>query len=199
MSEKDVLKKLNLGCGKRPIPGFINLDKMGGPGVDFVWDLETLKTAPLPFPENYFDRILMHHVFEHISDHMGLMHDLWRVAKPGCEMVVVTPYGSSDNAWEDPTHLRPIFKETYIYFTPLAYGGANYGVTCDWDYRRREFRLDGTFFEDTVDEVQIGRAVANLRNVVTEFVAVLVAVKPARDIATQLEPQKPPFTSFKMV
>lgn len=207
MKESEVLKKLNVGCGLRPIPGFVNLDKMPGKGVDVVFDLEkcggeeVLKRIPLPFSDNYFDRILLNHVFEHITNVLPMMHELYRIAKHGCEMVLVTPYGSSDNADEDPTHVRRIFKESYIYYTPLAYGGANYDVTCDWDYRRREFRLSKAYFDqfEDLDEMKVAMMVSNMRNVVEEFVGVLIAVKPARVIGPDTEQPKPPSTSFKFV
>lgn len=208
MNEAANLKKLNVGCGLRPIPGWTNLDLVKSPGVDVQFDLETCGQKPLgrypiamPFEDNFFDRILLNHVFEHITNVLPMMHELYRIAKHGCEMVLVTPYGSSDNADEDPTHVRRIFKESYIYYTPLAYGGADYGVTCDWDYRRREFRLEKEYFDqfEDLDEMKVAMMVSNMRNVVKEFVGVLVAVKPARSIATATEDVKPPFTAFKFV
>lgn len=198
MSESDTLKKINLGCGRRPLKGFVNLDKKPGDGVDVVADLEQPLDTHL---HSQFDRLLMHHSFEHISNQIQLMEQLWLIARPGAELVIVCPYGSSDNAWEDPTHVKPIFKDTFIYFSPLVYGAADYAPQCDWRFVRREFRLDKSFFEnfETLDEVQIAMAVANMRNVVTEFVAVLEAIKPMRAIATGVQGDKPPITSFKFV
>ena len=43
------MKRLNLGCGKGPLDGWINLDVVRLPGVDVVADLERCAEAPLPF------------------------------------------------------------------------------------------------------------------------------------------------------
>lgn len=216
MSEKDTLKKLNIGCGTSELPGFINLDHTNAPHIDILHDLESghpmhWKDIKQPrdehyrgiglntiVPENYFDRMLCSHVFEHIKNPIAMMRELWRVAKPGCSLVIITPYGSSDNAWEDPTHVRPIFKDTYIYYNPLAYNRADYGVDFDWSFRRRQFSLDSTFFDDNVSDEQIGLAVATMRNVVKEFLVEMVAVKPARQRTPDVVPDAP-ITSFKLV
>lgn len=211
MSEKDNLKKLNIGCGLRTVPGFDHLDIVDGPNIDIHYDLNSGKqmrwkngrevggTFYMTVPDNYYDRLAMIHVFEHVQNVIPMMTELYRVAKPGAELVIVTPYGSSDNADEDPTHVRRVFKDSYIYYTPLAYGKADYGVTCDWDYRRRKFLLDKAYFSQfgQMDEIQMGMIVATMRNVVKEFTAVLVAQKPARKIGEAEDP-KPPFTEFKI-
>lgn len=207
MSEKAELKKLNIGCGGMALPGFYNLDVMDHSHVHIPYDLESgramkwgaLDGVPdgmwsLEVPDNYFDRMLMSHVFEHITNVLPMMEELWRVAKPGCSLVIITPYGSHDSADEDPTHVRRVFKDSFSYFSQGYYGKNDYGYRGDWDFRRRQFTLDGNFFaEDTAPE-QVGMAVANLRNVVTEFLGELVAVKPARKPGFQVTD---PTTTFK--
>lgn len=212
MSEKDTLKKLNVGCGTSILPGFINLDHTDAPHIDIWYDLESgvqmcwKKEQPgwggvarAKVPDNYFDRMLCSHVFEHIRNPLAMLRELWRVAKPGCSLVIMTPYGSSDNAWEDPTHVRPIFKDTYIYFNPLAYARADYGVDFDWKYKMREFRLDSTFFAEDVSDEQVALAVATMRNVVKEFIVELIAVKPARKIGPEQKDADVPTTAFRLV
>jgi len=54
--------KLNLGCGKRMIPGFVNVDKYGSPELKF--DLETF---PWPWDDNSVEQIMMIHVMEHLG------------------------------------------------------------------------------------------------------------------------------------
>ena len=46
--------KLNIGCGKKILNGYINLDVVKLPGVDIVHDLNKY---PWPFKDNYFDEI----------------------------------------------------------------------------------------------------------------------------------------------
>jgi SAM-dependent methyltransferase len=207
VSEKDTLKKLNIGCGSKQLAGFVNLDKT--PPADVVFDLETCGqknrvgdcgwSAPnrMPFEDNTFDRMLMSHCFEHIVNVMPMMEELHRIAKPGCSLVIVTPYGSSDNADEDPTHVRRVFKNTYLYFSQAAYGSADYGYRGDWKAIQRIFSVDGSLFGEDVDPVQVGMAVGQLRNVVVEFTVELRAIKPARKIGEAAD--EDPVTSFKMV
>lgn len=138
----------------------------------------------------------MSHTFEHITRILPLMEELWRIAKPGCSLVIITPYGSSDNADEDPTHVRRVFKDTFFYFSQAWYGQADYGYRGDWDYRLRQFKVDASLFDNSVTEEQIGLAVGQMRNVVLEFLVELVAVKPARAPGTKLEREVT--TSFKL-
>jgi SAM-dependent methyltransferase len=42
----------------------------------------------LPFPENHFDRIISHTVFEHLPDVVGALTAMYRVLKPGGEAVI---------------------------------------------------------------------------------------------------------------
>ena len=56
------IARLNIGCGKFPRPGWINLDNKVRPGVDCVADLR----AELPFPDGAFDYAVAIHVLPHI-------------------------------------------------------------------------------------------------------------------------------------
>jgi len=187
MSEHQALKKLNVGCGGQKLPGFVNLDKIDYPHVDIQFDLEKCASwnqmryrdgsAVL---DSTFDRMVLSHVIEHIVNLLPMMEELWRVMKPGGKMAVLCPYGSSDNADEDPTHVRRIFKESSIYFSQAVYGQNDYGYRGDWDTTQRIFILNKSFFQDEATDVQISAAIENMRNVVTEFQMELTAVKPCR-------------------
>jgi SAM-dependent methyltransferase len=193
MSEKDTLKKLNIGCGSHRLPGFVNLDKHGS--ADVVFDLEECRHLQMPFEDNFFDRMLMSHCFEHIRDVLPLMQELHRIARPNCSLVIIGPYGSSDNADEDPTHVRRVFKNTFEYFSQCFYGGADYGYRGDWDVRQKIFTIDGSLFGPDAEDAQIGLAVGTMRNVVVEFTAELRAVKPIRKPGTR--PEREAVASFR--
>lgn len=81
--------KLNLGCGRRTLPGFVNLDMIDGDGVNVVHDIEK---APLPFDDNTFDFIFMKSILEHMPHRVDrvrgefmydLVNDLIRISKDG--------------------------------------------------------------------------------------------------------------------
>ena len=75
-------RRLNIGCGRQAIEGWINVDAVALPGVDIVCDLETVRETPIPFPDGSVDEFLLSHVIEHVRDSLGLMQELWRLARP---------------------------------------------------------------------------------------------------------------------
>lgn len=169
--------RLNIGCGTSPIPGCVNLDMEPGPGIDVVANIGTDR---LPFDDDTFDEMLALHVIEHISDPHAAMQELYRVAKPDCEFLIATPYGSSDDAWEDPTHVRPYFVGSWGAFSqPYKWRAPYAGYTADWQPETVELQLPreryeriapGDAFEDIMTQ----------RNVVVQMLATVRAVKPAR-------------------
>jgi SAM-dependent methyltransferase len=56
------LTRLNIGCGRFPRPGWINLDNRLRPGVDCVADLR----GGLPFRDGSIDYAVAIHVFPHL-------------------------------------------------------------------------------------------------------------------------------------
>lgn len=182
--------KLHLGCGKDVREGWVNLDLIPAPGVDVAADLDACAETPLPFEDNSFDEIFASHLLEHIKNPLPLMQELHRIARPGARAIFKTPYGSSDDAFEDPTHYRQYFADSYGYFSQPYYWRADYGYRGDWKPEKiilavRKDRHEGQTPQD------IYREIVHLRNVVLEMTAELIAVKPirAQDKSLQTPPQ----------
>lgn len=167
--------KLNLGCGRNPMEGFVNIDRASLPGVDVVCDLET---ASLPFDDGTVTEIVGVDLIEHITNAMGLMAELWRVAAPDATCTFVLPYGSSDDAWEDPTHVRPYFIGSWMYFAQPTYFRADYGYRADW--LLTDLILEVGAEHARTPPKDLMRHVQTFRNIVHRQVATLTAVKPAR-------------------
>ena len=106
--------KLNLGCGKDTMEGYVNMDIVPLPWVDTLHDLEQL---PYPFEDNTFEEIYCSHVLEHVADLTVTMRELVRIAKDGCLIKVKVPYFANPNGWSDPTHHRLFTSYTFDYFT----------------------------------------------------------------------------------
>jgi len=188
--------KLNLGCGRSPLPGWVNVDIARIPGVDVVADLDSCRTQPLPFADGTVSQMQMLHVLEHIKDTLALMQELHRIAEPGAQLLIRSPYGSSDDAYEDPTHCQRFYMNSFSYFAQPNYWRADYGYRGDWAAEETILLLRKEDNEGlSTDEVL--RKVRQLRNVVIEIVGVLKAVKPIRPADRALQPQ--PIIKFQLV
>ncbi len=178
--------RLNVGCGRNIIDGWINLDVMPLPGIDIVADLEDCAATPLPFENESVDEFLLSHVIEHIHHPLPLMQELWRIAKPEAKMVIRVPHGGSDDAWEDPTHVRAYFTNSFGYYSQPFYWRADYGYRGDWRHENL------TFFvyqqgNSGLTSAEILHKINCQRNVVQEMAAELVCIKPARSPLRELQ------------
>ena len=98
------MNKLNLGCGKDIIPGFINLDIVKGPGVNIAHDLNKF---PYPFKDSYFSEVVGKHVIEHLNDPEKFCEELYRITSNGGKIFLRTPHFSCGSlSWGDLTHKR---------------------------------------------------------------------------------------------
>jgi len=171
--------RLNVGCGRNIREGWVNLDTTALPGVDLVCDLENLREKPVDLPDETVEHFLLSHVIEHIRDSLGLMQELWRLAIPGAVAVIRVPHGGSDDAWEDPTHVRSYFLGSFEYFSQPCYWRADYGYRADWQPEKIHLTVDKKRCEG-LDFMQIFRKIQYERNLVTEMICELRAVKPMR-------------------
>ncbi len=107
---------LNIGCGDKKIPGFINIDTL--PSADLRLDV----TKGLPFENNSVDVIFNEHFIEHLSQGQGVkfFRDCRRVLKPGGRIRIATPdldfeverYQNKEN-WQN-MHELPKFGINYV-------------------------------------------------------------------------------------
>lgn len=179
------MDKLHLGCGHNTLAGWINLDLVPGEGVDIVADLDACAHTRLPFEDNSISEFLGVHVIEHIRNPLPMMEELHRIARPGASALFTVPYGSSDDAVEDPTHVRQYFVNSFMYFSQPTYWRADYGYRGDWNVERvilrvSEKRYAGKSASDIYDDVM------HKRNVVIEMTTHLTAIKPAREPLKEL-------------
>lgn len=194
------MNKLNVGCGRNILPqseGWVNLDISPDVGADVLFDLTEIQyDIQLPFPDGHFSEIYMSHVLEHLHFPLPILEELHRVAAPGCRLTIRVPYGSSDIAFEDPTHYRQYFSQSFSYFGQPAYARADYGYRGDWKELTRTFVLSPSITllpkPDSPEELM---SYINLyRNLVQEFVVVLEAVQPIRSPS---EPAPPVEVDFQ--
>ena len=107
-------KILELGCGRKPHPGRIGIDRLDLSEVDIVADLE----EGLPFlPDNSVDRIYSQSLLEHILNLDRLMNEIWRVLKPVGQLHVFVPHFSNPFFYSDYTHVRFFGLYSFEYFS----------------------------------------------------------------------------------
>lgn len=83
---------LNLGCGDKILPGYLNVDvapARAGQTPDVICDIRKLH----PFPDRCADEVLAVHVVEHIWrwEVVEVLREWTRVLKPGGRMILECP------------------------------------------------------------------------------------------------------------
>ena len=82
--------RLNIGSGDLPMrmPGWVNVDETGYPGVDLV-----LRVPPLPWTSDSVSDIYAGHFLEHLSREEGaeFLHECRRVLQPGGRLGILVP------------------------------------------------------------------------------------------------------------
>lgn len=182
--------RLNVGCGRNIQAGWINVDSAPLPGVDIVCDLESLRERPIDLPDGTVDQFLLSHVIEHVRDSLGLMQELWRLATPGAIAVIRVPHGASDDAWEDPTHLRAYFPKSFGFFSQPFYWRADYGYRGDWNPDKIKLLVDRTRCAGLSPQETFMKTQCE-RNLVREMICELRAVKPRREPRRELQTALP--------
>lgn len=185
-NETEQPKRLNVGCGRNILEGWINLDVIPLDGVNVVADLDACAEIPLPIENDTIDDFLLSHVIEHIKSPLPLMQELWRVAKPNAQLMMQVPHGASDDAWEDPTHVRSYFTGSFGYFSQPFYWRADYGYRGDWRCDSITFVVPVRENQD-LDANEILHKINTQRNVVCEMVARFTCIKPARETVKELQ------------
>ena len=90
--------RLHIGCGQQSIPGWINIDNQGLPGVDQVLDVR----KGLPFAD--VECVYAEHFLEHLGleDGLAFLAECRRVLRPGGILRLSTP----NLDWVLLTHYR---------------------------------------------------------------------------------------------
>lgn len=119
--------RMNLGSGKDYKLGWLNVDIIPRTEPDIVADL----SQPLKLPQQFnsstygkiilspdqFDIIYANNVLEHVPDLVCMMSQCLLLLKEDGLLEIEVPYEKSLSAWQDPTHIRAMNENSWIYYT----------------------------------------------------------------------------------
>ncbi|HNQ89704.1 MAG TPA: methyltransferase domain-containing protein [Verrucomicrobiota bacterium] len=125
--------KINLGCGRRYLPGYLNCDVVPEVKADRHFDLDIF---PYPLETGSADEILMDNVLEHLGDIPRVLTELHRVLKPGGVLRIIVPYAKADWAYQDPTHRHYFTERSMDYFA--GEGRYDFYAPVRYELRRAE-------------------------------------------------------------
>lgn len=169
-------RALNFGCGLSKME---SNERTEWVNVDRLDDLE--------FNINEFDLIIGWHVLEHIPGYelLAVMQELWDRAKPHALAIFEVPHGASDVAWENPTHVRAMFPQSFLYFGQPIYWREDYGYEGDWRLELVEVAIPYELWA-RADISAIHEEVNTTRNAATGIRGYLRCNKPARAAVREL-------------
>jgi SAM-dependent methyltransferase len=119
--------QVNLGSGKDYKPGWLNLDVIDRAEPDLVLDLGKPQTFPVRATTRFgtelvleagsLDKVYASNVLQRTPDLRCLMTNVLALLKEGGEIEIEVPYEKGLTAWQDPTHIRAMNENSWIYYT----------------------------------------------------------------------------------
>lgn len=119
--------RIHLGSGKDYKSGWLNLDVLDRALPDLVLDLSQPLQLPLAVESassgtvllrpGQAEAIVANNVLEHVADLPCLMTNCLALLRPGGRLLIEVPYEHAATAWQDPTHLRALNENSWLYYT----------------------------------------------------------------------------------
>ena len=152
---------LDIGCGQNkyisenPKDTVIGLDKVKNVSPDCYHDLKT--GNPLPFENDYFDKIVFNGSIEHLDNIVYVLEESHRVSKHGAIIYIYTIHYSSVYAMRDPTHKQHMAWQSFDYFTNERDDHMNFYSDAHFKMIHREIGFGSSFIFSN-----LGKAVVKL-------------------------------------
>ncbi|HSW25488.1 MAG TPA: methyltransferase domain-containing protein [Burkholderiaceae bacterium] len=118
--------RIHIGSGKDYKPGWLNVDVLARAEPDLVLDLSQPLQLPLAadaatvgaveLGEGQLDVIVANNVLEHVADLPQLMTQALQLLRVGGQLQIEVPYEHAPTAWQDPTHVRAMNENSWIYY-----------------------------------------------------------------------------------
>lgn len=121
--------RIHIGSGKDYKAGWLNVDVLARAEPDWLLDLskplalpqraQSATLGPVELTEGQAELIVANNVLEHVGDLPQLMTHALRLLRVGGRLVIEVPYEHAPTAWQDPTHVRAMNENSWLYY-------------CDW-------------------------------------------------------------------
>jgi len=118
--------RIHIGSGKDYKPGWLNVDVLARAEPDLVLDMsqplqlplhaDAATVGPVELAEGQVDVIVANNVLEHVTDLPQLMTHALQLLRVGGQLMIEVPYEHSPTAWQDPTHVRAMNENSWIYY-----------------------------------------------------------------------------------
>lgn len=119
--------RINIGSGRDYRLGWLNLDVLARTEPDCVLDLSNHQNLPILMPSvtcgpiliesGQIDEIHASQVLEHIPNLAAFMTQCLSLLREGGKMVITVPHEQAPTAWQDPTHVRAMNENSWLYYT----------------------------------------------------------------------------------
>lgn len=173
--------KLNLGSGRKQIPGFKNVDFREDMKPDYVIDLEQPNCLK-QIASDSVDEVMASHILEHIKNIDGLMSEIYRVCKDKAKVMIYVPYWSHITAVEDPTHVRYFTQNSMIYYSQKTICSDGEPIMIPYDFTTHSITLnpEASYAKSTHEELL--SCMKKYINVIKEIRFELIVNKPDETI-----------------
>lgn len=119
--------RINLGSGKDYKSGWLNLDVLDRAHPDLLLDLAGELALPMVALSPTVGKVRLaagsvslinaNNVLEHVPDLPALMSNCLALLATGGEFHIEVPYERAPTAWQDPTHVRAMNENSWLYYT----------------------------------------------------------------------------------
>ncbi len=113
--------KLNIGCGTKPMNGYVNVDVFEFKGIDIKHDLNKY---PYPFKAGSAEEIYCSHVIEHLDAPDKCLTEMHRILKHNGKLIIKVPYFGHSLAFSSWQHKH--------YFTISSFSNLDKKSELDW-------------------------------------------------------------------
>lgn len=124
-------KHLNVGSGRDFRNDALNIDISAHCSPDLILDIsrpletgvrfQTDRFGEVELAPGSFELITAFEVLEHVADMPQTMRNFLDLLEDGGRLTAKTPYDLSRGAWQDPTHVRALNENSWLYYTDWAW------------------------------------------------------------------------------